>query len=201
MHATLYLSLMDACPNAIKFTSACWILFLAVWIVASISTKPSIYRESRAQRLRYSLLLVVAYLLLVYGGRLPHPFDLRLISCVAVVAWTASLLCVGGLAFCIWARISIGRNWSGVVTLKEDHQLIERGPYRWVRHPIYTGLLMMYLATAIVLGCGAGLIGLVFIFVSFWIKLDAEEKLMLKQFPDRYSTYQRRVKRIIPFVI
>jgi protein-S-isoprenylcysteine O-methyltransferase Ste14 len=194
-------TLMDACPNAIKFISACWIIFLAVWIVASISTKASIYRESRAQRLRYSLLLVISYLLLVYGRRLPHPFDLRFIACVDVLAWTGSLLCIGGLAFCIWARISIGRNWSGAVTLKEDHQLVERGPYRWVRHPIYTGLLMMYLATAIVVGRGAGFIGLLFISASFWIKLEAEEKLMLKQFPDRYSSYQRRVKRIIPFVV
>jgi len=192
---------MDACSNAIKFISACWSIFLAVWIVASISTKPSIYRESRAQRLRYSLLLVVSYLLLVYGRRLPHPFDLRLIRCVDVLAWTGSLLCVGGLAFCIWARISIGRNWSGVVTLKEDHQLVEHGPYRWVRHPIYTGLLMMYLATAITLGHGAGFSGLLLAFASFWIKLNIEEKLMLKQFPDRYPTYQRRVKRIIPFVL
>jgi protein-S-isoprenylcysteine O-methyltransferase Ste14 len=194
-------SLMDACSDAIKFISGCWIIFLAVWIVASISTKRSIYRESRAQRLRYSLLLVISYLLLLYGRRLPHPFDLRLIGCVDVIAWTASLLCVAGLALCIWARIIIGRNWSGVVTLKEDHQLIERGPYRWVRHPIYTGLLMMYLATAIVLGRGAGFIGLLFISLSFWIKLDAEEKLMLKQFPDRYPIYQRRVKRIIPFIV
>ena len=192
---------MDACSNAIKFISACWIIFLAVWIVASISTKPSIYRESRAQRLRYSLLLVLSYLLLVYSRRLPHPFDLRLIRCVDVLAWTGSLLCLGGLAFCIWARISIGRNWSGVVTLKEDHQLVEHGPYRWVRHPIYTGLLMMYLATAIILGHGAGFVGLLLAFASFWIKLNSEEKLMLKQFPDRYPTYRRRVKRIIPFIV
>lgn len=194
-------TLMDACSNAIKLISASWVVFLGVWIVASISTKPSIYRESRAHRLRYSLLLVVSYLLLVYGRRLPHPFDLRLVPCVDVLAWTGCLLCIGGLAFCIWARISIGRNWSGVVTLKEEHELIQRGPYQWVRHPIYTGLLIMYLATAMILGRGAGFIGLLFIFVSFWIKLDAEEKLMLKQFPDRYSTYQRRVKRIIPFVL
>ena len=137
---------------------------MAVWIVASISTKRSIYRESRAHRLRYSLLLVAAYLFLVEGRRLPHPFDLRFVACTDAVAWTGTLLCIGALAICIWARISIGRNWSGVVTLKEDHQLIERGPYRWVRHPIYTGLLMMYLATAIVLGRGGGFIGLLLIF-------------------------------------
>lgn len=192
---------MDVCSNATKIVSVCWITFLGVWIAASISTKRSIYREGRAQRLRYSLLLIGAYFLLVYGRRLPYPANLRLIPCTDVLAWAGIFLCISGLGLCIWARISIGRNWSGIVTLKEGHELIERGPYRWVRHPIYTGLLTMYVASVIVLGRGGGLLGLPLVFASFWIKLSAEEKLMLRQFPDRYPTYQRRVKRIIPFVL
>ena len=108
--------------------------------------------------------------------------------------------CVLGLIVCIWARATLGRNWSGAVTLKQDHELIERGPYRWVRHPIYTGLLLMFLATALLLGRTGGLIGVVLVFLSFWIKLGDEEKVMLKQFPDQYATYQRRTKRIIPFI-
>jgi protein-S-isoprenylcysteine O-methyltransferase Ste14 len=108
---------------------------------------------------------------------------------------------VFGLGVCLWARAVLGRNWSGVVTLKEEHELIVRGPYRFVRHPIYTGLLAMLTGTVIYQGHLGGIIGLVLVFVSLWIKLSEEEELMLKQFPDQYAAYRGRVKRIIPFLL
>jgi len=192
---------MSPCSVATKTVWACWSIFLLVWLVAAFSTKRSVYHESRPQRLRYLLLLVAAYLLLAKSHRLPYPFDLRLIACTNTIAWACAISCVVGLTFCIWARIILGRNWSGTVTLKEDHELIGRGPYRLVRHPIYTGLLVMYLATAVLLGRVGGLIGLPIAFASFWIKLIDEEKIMLRQFPDQYAAYQQRVKRLIPFVL
>jgi protein-S-isoprenylcysteine O-methyltransferase Ste14 len=85
--------------------------------------------------------------------------------------------------------------------LKENHELIVRGPYRLVRHPIYTGLLAMLIATAIEQGHIAAMIGLVLVFISFWIKLNGEEEVMRKQFPDQYAAYAERVKRIIPFLL
>jgi protein-S-isoprenylcysteine O-methyltransferase Ste14 len=97
--------------------------------------------------------------------------------------------------------VILGRNWSGVVTLKEEHELIERGPYRIVRHPIYTGMLGMFAGTAIVIGYLGGFLGLLLAFASFWLKLKREEDLMLKQFPNKYAAYQLRVKRIIPFLV
>jgi protein-S-isoprenylcysteine O-methyltransferase Ste14 len=87
------------------------------------------------------------------------------------------------------------------VTLKEDHELIVRGPYHLVRHPIYSGLLAMLTATAIEQGQIAGMLGLIFAFVSFWIKLNNEEEVMRKQFPDQYAAYAERFKRIIPFIL
>ena len=191
---------MSAYSVAINTVLACWIIFLAVWLLAAISTKRSVYRESRAQRLRYSILLIAAYFLLIRGHRLPYPLSARVIPHMEVIAWAGAGLCVAGLGFCIWARVTLGRNWSGAVTLKEGHELIERGAYRLVRHPIYTGLIAMFLATVIVLGHAGGIAGLVLVFISFWIKLSDEERVMLKQFPDQYAAYQQRVKRIIPFV-
>jgi protein-S-isoprenylcysteine O-methyltransferase Ste14 len=180
----------------------CWALFFIVWIAASISTKRAIYRESSARRARYSLLLVAAYFLLLNPNGLPHPFDRRLFPCTDTVAWVCAMSCLAGLIFCVWARATLGRNWSGRVTLKENHELIERGPYRIVRHPIYTGLLVMYLATAILLGrMGALIFGVPLVFASFWIKLRDEEEIMLKQFPDQYAAYQQRTARIIPFLL
>jgi protein-S-isoprenylcysteine O-methyltransferase len=192
---------MSAYSVAINTVLACWIIFLAVWLLAAISTKRSVYRESRAQRLRYSILLIAAYFLLIRGHRLPYPLSARVIPHMEVIAWAGAGLCVAGLGFCIWARVTLGRNWSGAVTLKEGHELIERGAYRLVRHPIYTGLIAMFLATVIVLGHAGGIAGLVLVFISFWIKLSDEERVMLKQFPDQYAAYQQRVKRIIPFVL
>ena len=87
------------------------------------------------------------------------------------------------------------------MTLKEGHELIERGPYRFVRHPIYTGILTMFFATALALGHLAGFAATLLMFASFWIKLRDEEKLMLQQFPGQYAAYRQRTRRIIPFVL
>ena len=179
----------------------CWILFSVIWLLSAASTKRSIYRESGARRLRYWILLVLAFLLLTKRYRLPYPFNVRIFSATEAVEWMAGILCIAGLAFCVWARATLGRNWSGTITLKEGHELIERGPYRLVRHPIYTGLLAMFLATAIAFGYLGGIVAVILAFASFWIKLSEEERLMLQQFPDQYRSYQQRVKRIIPFVL
>jgi protein-S-isoprenylcysteine O-methyltransferase Ste14 len=192
---------VSAYSVAINTIRVCWIIFLAVWLLTAISTKRSVYRESRAERLRYCILLVAGYFLLIRGYRMPYPLSAPVIPQMEIIAWAGVALCAAGLGFCIWARLTLGRNWSGAVTVKEGHELIERGPYRLVRHPIYTGLLAMFVGTVIVLGHVAGIAGLVLVVVSFWIKLRDEERIMLKQFPDEYAAYQRHVKRIIPFVL
>jgi len=192
---------MQAYSLAAKIISGCWAVFITVWLLAAASTKRTVYRESRAQRLRYWVLLVIACLLLLYGRELPSPLSLRFIPRATPIACAAAFLCVPGLAFALWARVTLGRNWSGVVTLKEGHELVERGPYRFVRHPIYTGMLIMFFATALLQSHMAGFVGVLLIFASFCIKLEREERLMLQQFPERYAAYQRRVKRIIPFVL
>ena len=192
---------MQAYSLAIDIIRGCWLVFVLIWVIAAISTKRTVYRESQAQRLRYWVWLVIAYFLLLYGRRFPYPLNLRIVPHLALTPWVAAVLCVIGLAFAFWARVTLGRNWSGVVTLKEGHELVERGPYRFVRHPIYTGILTMFFATALALGHLAGFAATLLVFASFWIKLRDEEQLMLQQFPERYAIYQQRVKRVIPFVL
>lgn len=192
---------MRAYSLAADIINGCWLVFVATWVIASVSTKRTVYRETSTQRLRYWVLLVIAYLLLFYGRRLPYPLNLNVVPHLAAMAWTAAIVCAIGLAFAIWARVTLGSNWSGVVTLKEGHELVERGPYRFVRHPIYTGILTMFFATALAQGHLSGFAGTLLIFASFWIKLRDEEQLMLRQFDERYTAYQQRVKRIIPFVL
>ena len=170
-------------------------------MVAAFWTKESVYRERGGKFLRYSLPLLIGVYLLFKGPRLSDPFDLRLIPHADLLAWAGVVMCVAGLLFCIWARFTLGRNWSGVVTFKGGHELITRGPYSLVRHPIYTGIFVMIIGTVIVFGHVAGIIALPFIFCGLWIKLRYEEKLMLEKFPHEYRAYQRRVKRLIPFIL
>src|SRR5713226_1382268 len=192
---------MRTYPLALNIISVCWILFAVIWLLAAFATKKSVYRESTLQRLRYIIPLLLGWFLLAKGHRLSDPLNHRVIPHLEALAWIGGGLCIAGLIFCVWARFTLGRNWSGVVTLKGGHELITNGPYALVRHPIYTGLLTMFVATAIVLGHIAGIIAMPFVFVSFWMKLRYEEKLMLEKFPNEYAAYQQRVKRIIPFIL
>ena len=184
-----------------QIINTCWGVFILVWLLAAIFNKRTVYRESSGQRLRYTILLLIGWFLIFRGYRLSYPFNLRVIPASDAMLVAAAILCIAGVGFCLWARAVLGRNWSGTVTLKENHELIMRGPYRLVRHPIYTGLLAMLIATVIQQGHLAAIIGLVITFASLWIKLLIEEELMSNQFPDQYPAYRRRVKRIIPFLL
>jgi len=179
----------------------CWVIFVVVWLVGAISTKRAIYRESNAERVQYWLMLVIGYFLVIKSSSLPSPFDWLVVPHTRSSAWIGAFLCVCGLVFAIWARVILGRNWSGVITLKEGHEFIEHGPYRVVRHPIYTGIVAMFTGTVVAIGYFGGFLGLLLVFVSFLLKLTREEDLMLKHFPDQYAVYQIRVKRIIPFLL
>jgi len=181
--------------------SACWGVFFFFFLVAAIFTKRTVYHESSARRLRYLMPILVGWFLLFRGSRLPPPLNHLIIPQTDATLLAAAILCICGVSFCVWARAVIGRNWSGTITLTENHELIVRGPYRLVRHPIYTGLLAMVIGTWIELGHLAGMIGVILVFVSLWIKLSDEEEVMLKQFPQDYPAYRQRVKRIIPFVV
>jgi protein-S-isoprenylcysteine O-methyltransferase Ste14 len=186
---------------SLNIISACWALFAVIWLLAAFATKQTVYKESGLQRLRYILPLLFGWFLLAKGHRLSDPLNHRVIPHLDALAWIGAVLCIAGLIFCVWARFTLGRNWSGVVTLKGGHELITSGPYAFVRHPIYTGLLTMFVATVIVLGHIAGIIAIPIVLVSFWIKLRSEENLMLAKFPDEYAAYSHRVKRLIPFVL
>ena len=192
---------MQTYPLALNIISVCWTLFAVTWLLAAFATKKSVYQESRAQRLRYVIPILLGGFLLAKGHRLSDPLNHRVIPYVEALAWTGAVLCIAGLVICIWARFTLGRNWSGVVTLKGGHELITNGPYALVRHPIYTGLLTMFVASVIVVGHVAGIIAMPLVFVSFWVKLRYEEKLMSKKFPNEYADYQQRVRRLIPFIV
>ncbi len=118
-------------------------------------------------------------------------------------AWqvTGVVLTLVGIAFAIWARFALGSNWSAKVTIKRDHQLIVRGPYRIVRNPIYTGIFTAVIGTAVALGQVRQFLPLPLMF-SLWIwKTMGEQRLLREQFGEEYVRYCRNVKAFIPYVL
>jgi protein-S-isoprenylcysteine O-methyltransferase Ste14 len=105
-----------------------------------------------------------------------------------------------GLIFAVMARLYIGTNWSPLIQVKEGHELIQTGPYAVVRHPIYTGLMLATLGTAITYGELSGFLGFVMIVAAWGYKSRLEESAMAEQFGTKYETYRAHVKGLVPFV-
>ena len=155
-----------------------WLTFMAYWLWSARWVKSSAQTEPFIKRfLAYWLPLIVAVLLLGPGEWFGHTL-LRenFLPHTTLVESIGLAICVCGLAIAIWARYVLGQNWSATVQLKQDHELVERGPYRWVRHPIYSGLLLMFIGNAIMVGDWRGILAIAIVFVSFWGKLSLEEK-------------------------
>jgi protein-S-isoprenylcysteine O-methyltransferase Ste14 len=182
-----------------KFAIGCWGVVIAFWIVSAFSVKRTRAQQPIAHRLLYLVLITVAAVLLNGSARIIH-WNRALLPPTLVTGILGDFLVLVGLFVAIWARVTLGGNWSARVTLKEDHELIERGPYRVVRHPIYSGLLLMILGTAVLMGHVGGFVALVICFCGFWVKLRQEEALLTKHLPG-YSEYMRRTKALVPFVL
>jgi protein-S-isoprenylcysteine O-methyltransferase Ste14 len=185
--------------TALGLITACWIAFAAYWAFTALSAKPSAQRQGLAGRAMHLVTLAAAITLMVGPWR-PYPLNLMVVPRGLATGVIGAALCVIGLIGAVWARWTLGGNWSSAVTFKQGHELIVRGPYKYVRHPIYTSMLLMVLGTALAIGRLHAGIGLVVGVVGFWIKLRQEEALMMRHFPDAYPEYKQRVKALVPFV-
>jgi protein-S-isoprenylcysteine O-methyltransferase Ste14 len=176
-----------------------WLVWALFWVVSAATAKPTQRRESPGSRLSHLLPLVLGVYLIVWPQlRLPG-MSATLLPDVGARYWLALVLVVLGLGFTVWARLHLGKNWSGTVTQKQGHELIRSGPYACVRHPIYTGLLAALLGSAIALGELRGFLGLLIVLGSFWRKLRIEEGFMRELFPEQYQRYMDEVPALVPF--
>jgi protein-S-isoprenylcysteine O-methyltransferase Ste14 len=178
----------------------CWIIFLAYWLISAFGQKAIAEGQSLASTLAHRIPVGLGWFLLAYQG-LPPPMNLVLMPRRDWALVIGVVICVFGLFVTIWARWTLAGNWSSDVTFKQGHELVKTGPYRFVRHPIYTGLLVMCLGSAIEIGRLRCFLSLVVVGLGFWIKLKQEERLMLRHFPDEYPVYRKQVKALVPFVI
>lgn len=181
-----------------------WAVWLVVWIVAGFFVKRTQRRGALGATLLERAPILVGFFLFLLPHWMPHrlPSALthRLLEEGPVLALVALALIFGGVVFSIWARAHLGRNWSGEVMVKVGHSLITSGPYRWVRHPIYTGMLLALLGTALAIGAPYGFLGTALILIGFIVKLHVEEARMRETFPGAYERYSARTARLIPGV-
>ena len=178
---------------------ALWVLWLVYWKVASFNVKATSRKESFSSRITYVPLFFIGILLFAVFTKEQGPFFRHIWLQTLTGFWLGFVLILAGFAVTIWARLTLGRNWSSNVTQKENHELIQTGPYGWVRHPIYTGLLISFLGSIIALDEWRGVAAFLCILLSFVIKLRIEERFMVELFGPAYEQYRRRVGMLIPW--
>lgn len=178
---------------------ALWIAWLIYWWVSARDVKVTRWQEPRGSRLLHRVPMLLAAFLLAAPRLVPLALRRRVIPPGPIAATLGVLLIACGLGFSVWARRHLGRNWSSRVVVKEDHALIRTGPYSWLRHPIYTGILLAFLGTAMILGEVRALLAFVLLGISFAIKSRAEEARMRETFPE-YEQYRRETSALIPYV-
>jgi protein-S-isoprenylcysteine O-methyltransferase Ste14 len=185
---------------------ALWALFALVWIVASRFTKKTVRRDTIASRLVLfaPVLVAEAFILPLRLHWLPPAvagwIETRWVPASAITGLASVALTALGIAFAFWARYELGRNWSGWVTVKEEHRLITSGPYAIVRHPIYTGALTAVAGTMLLRGTPAMLVVLVVLVAALRYKSSREERFMLEAFGREYAAYKQRARALVPLV-
>ena len=177
-----------------------WLAWLAYWIVAARDVKRTRRRQSFITRLAAVVPTVLAAALLAFPDQPLSWLNAHFLPRTMAAYWIGLLMVAAGLTFAVWARRHLGRDWSGIVTVKEDHELIRSGPYRFVRHPIYSGLLLAILGTAVAFGERRGLLAFALLTVSLLFKLRMEERFMSETFGERYVRYRAEVPALIPFI-
>ncbi len=180
---------MHALTTAI---AVAWIIFWVYWLVSALGVKEGRASKRRIPLTGLSALAVLLLLRVFRGGSLAvHSPVLGAIGAVVFAS---------GIALAIWARVHLGRNWGMPMSQKAEPELVTSGPYRFVRHPIYSGLLAALLGTAL----ATNLIGLIIVTLLggyFYYSASVEEKNLIATFPTAYPAYRRRTKMLVPFVL
>jgi protein-S-isoprenylcysteine O-methyltransferase Ste14 len=192
----LHANFNPASPDS--YLGPLWFTWVAVWMLASFASKRTRTRESVSSRLLYGIPIIFAALLLFSPALRAGFLVARFLPQMPALQWVGVVLTVLGIVFTFWARFHIGRNWSGQVVIKEQHELIRSGPYAWVRHPIYTGLLSALLGTALVLGEVRALLALLLATFHFYRKAKREEGFMSQEFGEQYAEYRRHTAMLVP---
>ena len=175
-----------------------WLFWAACWIAASWRNKKARTKEIAWSRLRYQIVIALG-ILQVFAGLPPiDQADSELFARTAGFHFVTTETVAIGLGWALYARWHLGRNWSGTVQLKQNHKLIRSGPYRYTRHPIYTGLLLAFAGLVLFLDRWVGIPGFLIMVVGFRMKIAREERFMHQQFGKMYDAYSAAVPMLVP---
>jgi protein-S-isoprenylcysteine O-methyltransferase Ste14 len=179
-----------------------WVILILYWIVSARSKKKKIREHSwwRIILVRVCLILVTLLVLRVAGfHKVFRHLHVEIIPSNPALRIIGVVLCAAGIGFAIWARRHLGRNWGMPMSLQQDHELVTTGPYRLVRHPIYSGILLAVLGSALAQSI-VWFLPLVIWGIYFVYSAKVEERLMSQEFPRVYPAYQAKTKMLIPFL-
>jgi protein-S-isoprenylcysteine O-methyltransferase Ste14 len=177
-----------------------WFCTGIYWLLAAFNVRKAIVRQNDLSRIAYMCLWIISFsllfskevdLLFLFKPVLPQQFGFKI---------TGLILCIFGLCFSVWARICLGKNWSGRITIKKEHELIKTGPYSISRNPIYTGFLVAFIGCAMTEGLFKGYFSLLFLVGGISIKIKKEEVFMNQVFTQEFLMYKKKVKRLLPFI-
>jgi protein-S-isoprenylcysteine O-methyltransferase Ste14 len=184
--------------EAFQISSKIWFVWCIVWLLMAAWSKPSKRREFPWQRLEHVIPLVFGFMLIYNHVFVWGWLGTRIVLQNSIVAAIGLLLTAGGLVFAVWARIALGANWSGTVTIKAGHNLIRRGPYRWIRHPIYTGLLGSFVGTVLLQGEVRSILGFVLILAALYRKAKREERFLSEEFGEGFADHAKHTGMFLP---
>jgi protein-S-isoprenylcysteine O-methyltransferase Ste14 len=177
-----------------------WLGWFVSWLAAAFWAGRTEKRAWTWETVAYRVALLVGTVLVFVAAR-RHSSEPRLWHVGYAGAWVLAGLTLAGLVFTWYARIHLGRLWSGAITLKEGHRIVDTGPYALVRHPIYTGLIFALLASSVAQARATALAGAALLTFGFWLKARAEEHFLMAELgEDAYRAYRRRVPMLVPFL-
>jgi protein-S-isoprenylcysteine O-methyltransferase Ste14 len=181
-----------------QIIGALWAILALYWLVAAFGRKRAEKREPPGERIVHIFLMLGGFAL-IYSpdprfGALNH----RFLPQSPAIDFAGIALTAAGVAFAIWARAHLGKYWSGDVTIRQEHRLIRTGPYKYVRHPIYSGMLLALVGTVLVIGEYRAIVGFAIILLGFVKKARKEESFLQTQFGADFEEHKRLTGFFLP---
>ena len=182
------------------WTQLLYLLLAAVWLGSLPFVKRAVQRESILSSLQHTVVIGVGLYLLFGSPSTPGWFNEPMFTVTLPIALAGLGLAICGVGLSIWARLILGENWSSSPSIKQNHALIVSGPYRAVRHPIYTGLLVALLGSALQHGLVRSFLAVIVFGDGLWLKVSVEEQFMVHRFGEQYLRYRKDVSALVPFL-
>jgi protein-S-isoprenylcysteine O-methyltransferase Ste14 len=190
----------------LRATLGVWALWAVSWAIAALWSRRTVGRPAGAGRSAHYLPTFIGATLLFgpvmrgYPRRVPEPLGDPLWRLPEPVCWIFFAATLASFGFAWWARLYLGSLWSGSITRKEGHRVVDTGPYRLVRHPIYTGIIAASFLLAIELGAPPAFAGAAIMTLGWWMKAREEERFLSHELGPDYDDYRRRTPMLIPFL-